>query len=1383
MITLGCDVSDIILQRTLQYNADGLTQTINQMSTGYKLNNAKDNAAGYSIAKDLSVKISSMLQVQQNTEDGIAMLQTAEGGLEEITNLLQRLRSLAMQASNGNYGADSRASMQAEADEIIEEIERIRHTIEYNGMNLYETPQNDTVTTGNVVTTAINNLQRARVSINGETVSQTLNSSASNLVAPSTLSTLSNYSSDEQSAPLSEALTASTFTPGVSTLAAGDIEGAVDFNGSESKTVNIDGVDYTITNRLTTSQSISYIKDTSTGELTFLGSNFDIRGQKDVAHNIIISGSNNHIYGGNLNDKLSDSAGSRTNTYYGGAGDDIFSITTGYNTVYGEAGDDTFSVNGGSVTIYGGEGNDNFDLIYAGGTISGYGGAGDDVFTVHRTNSYSAIKLNGEDGEDSFNIISGYNVTVDGGAGTNSVTDNGTNTTLINVPGANSFSVTFRNGETKILTINGIDYEVKNGSGAVGYFVYSIDYSTGQITLSPPNSGWTIKGDENKAHNVLLSGNGRNYFYGGNLSDTIVAEKKDWVIYSLDGDDAVTISAYSEVHAGDGNNTITITSNYNYVSSGNGNTTVTFQGNTVHNYVDLGNGRNTIDIQGSFKYGGLYGGSGSNNTLIGNVSDSLICGFGEDIDNAEVLVVSSYSSQDLLIDGKNYNVNNASSFDHSILYSSNPVTGTISFSAYQLTVEAQKDVEHNVHLYGQGIKFRGGDLEDTIVTDCRAVGVSGNGGNDNIIVNNGGDNTIHGGDGDDNIIINAGGNIHGDAGDDTITNNNANTSYNINGGDGNDTYNINNSANITDTGGDNIYNVNTNNANISGASGNDTFYINGNNNTILGGGGDDYFVIDGDNNMADGGTGNNYYVNNGSGTSFSNVVRDPNSGGLSFTYQGEVKTFTLNGKTYTVTNNISGSNMLQYSLNPNTGVITLNGSNFQIDAEKNESAILNIRGDNNTVNGSDLNDRITVEQGSGNVVNGGAGNDTLIMNSDNNSINGGDGSDTITLNSSTNQSVSGGDGDDTLTINSDNNTNIDLGSGNDRITVSGDSNRITANDGNNTITINSDSNTISAGNGDNRFVINGSTNTVTAGSGDNILGIQGNNNNVTAQNASGDINIYGDNNTLTNIRGENTVTIRGDGNSYTTMVGDKEVNVVGDNNNVLTGSGDDAITIRGNDNILESTSGNNELTVRGDGNSIQGGSGIDDISINGDNNTANGGDSSDSFMISSGNNNTIDGEQGDRDTMINNGNNTTFSNVVDITPRPFEVKIKVDIGSGANKYITGEISFNLFDFSVDFSTTEGAQEALSTIDDLIKTVEEQLLNIGTLINRLESAAESQSIKLENLISSQSTIRDADIAEVSSDLVRYQILQSASATLMSSSRSLKAQNVLGLLSSL
>ena len=68
MITFGSDVADLILQRTLGENTLGLNNSINRMTTGYKVNQAKDNAAGYSIITDLSKKISSMLQVQQNTE-------------------------------------------------------------------------------------------------------------------------------------------------------------------------------------------------------------------------------------------------------------------------------------------------------------------------------------------------------------------------------------------------------------------------------------------------------------------------------------------------------------------------------------------------------------------------------------------------------------------------------------------------------------------------------------------------------------------------------------------------------------------------------------------------------------------------------------------------------------------------------------------------------------------------------------------------------------------------------------------------------------------------------------------------------------------------------------------------------------------------------------------------------------------------------------------------------------------------------------------------------------------------------------------------------------------------------------------------------------------
>ena len=143
MITFGTDVADLILQRTLYDNTLGLNSSIERMTTGFKVNHAKDNAANFSIITDLNKQVSSMLQVQQNAADGLSMLQTAQGGLEEIEELLQRLRALATQASNGNYGVESRDAMQAEADQIIEQIAQIRETMEYNGLNLYSTPADE----------------------------------------------------------------------------------------------------------------------------------------------------------------------------------------------------------------------------------------------------------------------------------------------------------------------------------------------------------------------------------------------------------------------------------------------------------------------------------------------------------------------------------------------------------------------------------------------------------------------------------------------------------------------------------------------------------------------------------------------------------------------------------------------------------------------------------------------------------------------------------------------------------------------------------------------------------------------------------------------------------------------------------------------------------------------------------------------------------------------------------------------------------------------------------------------------------------------------------------------------------------------------------------
>ncbi len=1351
MITFGSDVADLILQRTLGENTLGLNNSINRMTTGYKVNQAKDNAAGYSIITDLSKKISSMLQVQQNTEDGIALLQTAEGGLEEVQKLLERLCDLAAQASNGTYDAETREAMQAEADQILEQISQIRESIQYDNQNLYYRENN-----GNTTKTK-----------SDDTISKNPAGRAAALSGATHVAQLS----DDQSiitSPFSNALSSSKST---STL----LEGAEAFAGGETRTITIDGVQYTVKNKLTTANDLSYSKDTSMGELTLTASNFEIRGQEDVAHNIIISGRSNNVYGGKLNDTIKEAGNSvcSTNNIFAGDGDDTIVLYGRNSKAYGEAGNDTLTTSNVG-DLYGGDGDDILNINNNGSTH--HGGSGNDIFNINSSNS----RIYGEDGDDIFNIIKGDNNMIDGGAGTNTVTGTVGSNTTINVIGANSGSVSLVRGVEQTVTINGIDYTMSTTSTVSSATVIYKVNDSGQISFRMGEGKATIKGDVNKKHNVEISSDLT--FYGGDKGDTILMSGNSNYLYCGSGNNTIKITGnYSMVFCQQGNNTITGGS-YGYVFGGTGVNNVTLTGS--YNYVESPSGTMNLTLKGNTNT--IYG-VGGNNTLVSNTGqNSYICGFG-DADNAQAIRLKAGETKTVNIGGVNYEIRTTSTQGaNALLYSINPVTGVVSFSGVGIIVKGQADVSHNVELYGKDLTFYGGALDDTITAKSGYILIGyGEDGNDTLTIEAGvNSGQVYGGDGDDNIILNKGGNVDAGAGDDTITINATVADWqSIKGGLGNDTYNINAKVtNLSDTGGDNIYNVNANDINISGGPGADTFYIKGNNNTVLGAGGDDYFVIDGSNNFIDGGTGKNYYIDNGTGTSFSNVNKDPNAGGISFTYQGEVKTFTLNGKTYTVTNNFAGSNMLQYSLNPNTGVITLNGSNFGVNAELNESAILNIRGNNNVITGSDLSDKITVEQGSNNVINGGKGNDTLIMNSENNSLNGGEGNDNITLNASTNLEVTGGAGADTININSDNNTHISSGAGNDVIKVNGAHNNINTGEGNNSITVNKDNNTINSGDGDNKYVITSSSNTITSGKGNNSIGVQGDDNNITTQNAKGDINIYGNNNTVSNTRGENHVTISGNNNTYSTTTGSKEINIIGNTNNILSGSGDDQIEVKGDNNTIESTSGNNEISIKGDSNTIQGGAGQDNIKINGDNNTANGGAESDSFMVSSGNNNIIDGESGDRNTLIDNGKNTVYTNAVDITPRPFELNIKVDIGSGSDKYISTSISFNLFDFSVDFSTAEGALESLESIDEMLSSVSEQLLNIGNTINRLESVSEAQSIKLNNLISFRSTMRDADIAEESSNYIRYQILQQASATLLASSRNLKAQNVIGLLGS-
>ena len=108
------------------------------MSTGYKINSAKDDAAGLYVATKLNTQIRGLMQAKINTENGMVLINTAADALSNMQNILNRLRDLAVQSSNGIYDNESRNAMQAEADSLVEELYRIKNSTQFNGMCIFE---------------------------------------------------------------------------------------------------------------------------------------------------------------------------------------------------------------------------------------------------------------------------------------------------------------------------------------------------------------------------------------------------------------------------------------------------------------------------------------------------------------------------------------------------------------------------------------------------------------------------------------------------------------------------------------------------------------------------------------------------------------------------------------------------------------------------------------------------------------------------------------------------------------------------------------------------------------------------------------------------------------------------------------------------------------------------------------------------------------------------------------------------------------------------------------------------------------------------------------------------------------------------------------------
>jgi flagellin len=137
MSVINTNVKSLVAQNALTTNNRSLSKAMEQLSTGKRINTAADDAAGLAITNKMTAQIRGLNQAVRNANDAISMIQTAEGAVQEITNMLQRMRELAVQASNDTYSYEDRLSLEKEYVQLYDEIDRISSNSQWNGMSLF----------------------------------------------------------------------------------------------------------------------------------------------------------------------------------------------------------------------------------------------------------------------------------------------------------------------------------------------------------------------------------------------------------------------------------------------------------------------------------------------------------------------------------------------------------------------------------------------------------------------------------------------------------------------------------------------------------------------------------------------------------------------------------------------------------------------------------------------------------------------------------------------------------------------------------------------------------------------------------------------------------------------------------------------------------------------------------------------------------------------------------------------------------------------------------------------------------------------------------------------------------------------------------------------
>ena len=191
-LNVNTNVTSLVAQRNLSRSQSSVQKSLQRLGTGMRINSAADDAAGLAISQKMKSQVRGLEQATRNANDGISMIQTAEGGLEQMGDILNRMRELAVQSSSGTLTDTDRSFLDTEFQSLISEMDRIADTTEFNGRKLLQ----GSASAGISLQIGINNTTNDRITVSIASVkSSMVGASTTNVLSSQSLDSITNAQS------------------------------------------------------------------------------------------------------------------------------------------------------------------------------------------------------------------------------------------------------------------------------------------------------------------------------------------------------------------------------------------------------------------------------------------------------------------------------------------------------------------------------------------------------------------------------------------------------------------------------------------------------------------------------------------------------------------------------------------------------------------------------------------------------------------------------------------------------------------------------------------------------------------------------------------------------------------------------------------------------------------------------------------------------------------------------------------------------------------------------------------------------------------------------------------------------------------------------------